>query len=85
MNRHQQRRAGNLIELNRIAGDDDNPRLPPEATLEFTGPDLFVKLAGVRIAKRQDKNWISLEPGYTVLGGKDGKHLLVEFALVTRQ
>ena len=62
--------TGNLIELQRITGDDDNPRLPPEAMFEFVG---------------HEKIWVSLEPGYTVRDGDEANQLVVEFALVMRQ
>jgi hypothetical protein len=44
----------------------------PEITLEFTGDDIFVIAAGIKIAKRgrpgtpQAKTWVSLEPGWEV-------------------
>jgi hypothetical protein len=36
--------------------------------MEFTSDgDLFIVHNGVRIAYRQAKSWVSLEPGFTVL------------------
>src|SRR5271167_72979 len=76
----------NLIELVQIETDSpDNPYLPPEAMVEFEGLDLFVKLLGVRIAKRQDKTWIALEPGYTVRDHTEPNQIEVEFVPVIRQ
>jgi hypothetical protein len=50
----------------------------PEVTIQCDGDDLFVIRNGVKIAKRgqpdtaQAKQWISVEPGFTVLGDDDG-------------
>ena len=38
----------------------------PVLEMEFTDTELFLRLNGVRIAKRQNKQWISLDPEWEV-------------------
>jgi hypothetical protein len=52
-------------------------RYPRRGRLEFVEEDgdlvLYCSVEGKRIAKRYSgKNWISLEPGYTVRGSEPG-------------
>jgi hypothetical protein len=50
----------------------------PTCTFMSDGHDIFIIFDGVKIAKRghpgtpQAKQWVSLEPGFTVHGGIDG-------------
>lgn len=46
----------------------------PNIEMQFTGDDVFVVFDGRRIAKRGDRTWISLEPGWEVfdIGDRDG-------------
>jgi hypothetical protein len=66
----QQRRAAKQRKL--------GPPVPhEEAHMKFVAEDgdlvLYVIVGGVRIAKRYSgKNWIALEPGYTVRGSEPG-------------
>jgi len=39
--------------------------------VEFDGKHMFVVRDGVRIAKRENKKWVSLIPGVTVRDTKD--------------
>jgi hypothetical protein len=47
----------------------------PKVQIKSTGRDIFVYVGGLRVAKRgrpntpQAKTWISLEPGWEVVGG----------------
>lgn len=62
----------------------------PEVKMLFEGTDVFVTFDGVRIAKRgqpgtpQAKTWVSLEPGWRVLDGKDGT-LITEYQPIRTQ
>jgi hypothetical protein len=42
-----------------------------QVTMEFTETDLFLCRNGLRIAKRANGRWISLEPGYHVYQNAD--------------
>ena len=50
----------------------------------FAGKDVFVEVAGVRIARRghrdspQAGTWVSLEPGWEVFDGKDFESITVK-------
>jgi hypothetical protein len=49
-------------------------------TMDFEGDDCFIKLDGVPIAKREDRKWTPLEPGFEVLGGgPDDDHVDIKF------
>lgn len=43
----------------------------------FDGEELYVIRDGVKIAKRYDRRWISLQPGFHVYDDDDG--IVVEF------
>lgn len=38
----------------------------PTIKIAFAGEDCFVVFEGLRIAKRRDGEWVSLEPGWSV-------------------
>jgi hypothetical protein len=46
--------------------------------VEFDGKHMFVVRDGVRIAKRENKKWVSLIPGVTVRDTKDKRHPKIE-------
>jgi hypothetical protein len=45
-----------------------------EGIVELDGKHMFVVRNGVRIAKRENKKWVSLIPGVTVRDTKDKRH-----------
>jgi hypothetical protein len=57
---------------------------PSEATIAYDGPDLFVIVDGIKIAKRghpgtpEAGSWISLERGFAVYCGPEGS-ITVEY------
>jgi hypothetical protein len=51
----------------------------PECKLVCTGEELFVVFNGIKIAKREARKWISLEPGYVVHDNADYSGISVEF------
>jgi hypothetical protein len=63
----------------------------PEMEIESDGTDIFIKIAGVRVAKRghpgtpQAKTWVSIEPGWRALDGPKLKTIVVEYNGVTVQ
>ena len=46
--------------------------------VEFDGKHMFVVRDGVRIAKRENRKWVSLIPGITVRDTKDKRHPGIE-------
>lgn len=52
----------------------------PRVEMEGDGVDIFVKVEGVKVAKRAEgKMWISLEPGFTVRDmNRDGELVGIE-------
>jgi len=49
-----------------------------EGIVEFDGKHMFVVRDGVRLAKRENKKWVSLIPGVTVRDTKDKRHPGIE-------
>ena len=47
--------------------------------IEGDGTDMFVVRNGVRIAKRGDREWISLEPGFAVYSDYQTGEMTIEF------
>jgi hypothetical protein len=58
---------------------------PSEATIAYDGPDLFVFVDGIKIAKRghpetpEAGTWISLEPGFAVYDDPAEGSITIEF------
>jgi len=49
-----------------------------EFEMRFTGEDVFIVVQGVKIAKRRDATWVSLEPGWRVLDGPNLDSISIE-------
>jgi len=47
--------------------------------IEFADGQCFVVVNGVRIAKRQNKRWVSIEPGWAVHMSKNMKTISIEY------
>jgi hypothetical protein len=43
----------------------------PPLEMVCDGTELYLKFNGVKIARRQNHTWVSLEPGYRVLDTKN--------------
>ena len=51
----------------------------PVITVKFTGDDVFIKADGTPIAKRDDMEWVSLEPGWQVSSPSDHEYIDIDF------
>jgi hypothetical protein len=66
MNR-QQRRAAKRRQRN-IGARSDQPGAPElECEIEFTGTECFFVIDGQRVAKRENRHWIPLVPGFEMV------------------
>jgi hypothetical protein len=60
---------------------NDDPALGPKVEIEGDGPDMFVIVNGVTIARRghpdatEASTWVSLEPEWTVTSSEDERRL----------
>ena len=48
--------------------------------IEYDGEDMFVIRNGVRIARREDRKWVSMKPGLTVLDTDGGRSITIEYS-----
>jgi hypothetical protein len=51
----------------------------PPAWIECDGRNLFVVYDGLRIAKRENRQWISLEPGFVVTSPPDHESITITY------
>ena len=56
-----------------------------EIEIVFDGTDCFVVFDGLRIAKRGDGKWVSLEPGWSVYSPPNHETIAVEYNGVSVQ
>jgi len=52
---------------------------PNEIRVQFDGEDCFLIYGDIKIARREAGEWISLEPGYTVLDGPSMSYFEVSY------
>ncbi len=51
----------------------------PTIGIVFTGEDCFVTIEGLRIAKRRNGEWVSLESGWSVSSPPDHSTISVQY------
>jgi hypothetical protein len=63
----------------RTTGGSPLPSDNPHVEMGFDGEEFYVAYDGVRIARRENATWISLEPGWVVRDGKNLESIAIEY------